>query len=319
MENILKPGEDPNDFGAGQEPQSAKPAAHAEAQAPKPEPTNGGVPAKTRTVAELLESAKVELDRQGLPMPRDAAGEYNIARVLYFGKAFPNWVKSTEQAFAVCQFLRGVGLQPMVGIQHTCEVNGRISLWGEGPMAAVMASGKLKAIEEYVINDKYERICVANKNLGDAMFAVVCRMERIDGRIVEHTFTKMDAASVEQGIPTIWKKWPRIMWKRKARAEVIKDLFADVIGGAGIAEYDMHRAPDLEAQLRPEGALTAKQKLEARYGEGLEVSAGSEANALPHMPARSAEDTDRSMPHQDVQGEPVGCVVQRNPDVPGAP
>lgn len=209
-------------------------------------PPNQAKEGETPSAASVpAQKAHVALNERGMPTPKDLDGMYRVIGTLFKGKAFPNWVKSPEQAFAVAQFLKNLGLEVMTGIQHVCEVNGRLCLWGEGPLAVVRASGKMKSIKEVFLDASYKEISLKNKNLDAEIFAAVCTMVRTDGERVERAFTVADAAKATQGVAAIWKGYKRIMFKRKARAECIKDLFGDVVLGAGIAEYDYETAPDM--------------------------------------------------------------------------
>lgn len=193
---------------------------------------------------EVKKLNPVGINERGIAAPIDLDSAFRMANALFKGSAFPKWVRSSEQALAVSLFLKNLGLEVMTGIQHVCEVNGRLTLWGEGPLAAVRASGKLNSIKEYFLTKDYKEICLKNKNLDAPLFAAVCVMTRIDGERVERSFTNKDEDKAEQGVAAIWSSYQRIMYKRKARAECIKDLFGDVVLGAGIAEYDFNGSPD---------------------------------------------------------------------------
>lgn len=219
------------------------------------------------TPATVKEKAVVVLNAQGVAMPADFDAAYRVADAMFRGGSFPKWVKTAIQALAVSQFCRSLNLDPMTGVQHVCEVNGRLSLWGEGPLAAVRASGKLKSIREVFLTKDYKEICLENKNLDAELFACVCQVERTDGSKVERSFTEKDAKTAIQGLPEVWKKYPRVMWKRKARAEALKDLFGDVLVGAGIAEWDATYAPDVQV----EGVLQNAAPLSSRLNERLAV------------------------------------------------
>ena len=194
---------------------------------------------------EVKEKAVVILNQQGIPMPADFDAAFRVADAMYRGGAFPKWVKSPIQALAISQFCRSLGLDPMTGVQHTCEINGRLATWGEGPLAAVRASKKLTMLKEIFITKDYQEICLGNKNLDAPLFAAVCQMQRSSGERIERYFTNEDEKKAMKGLPEVWRGYQRIMYKRKARAEAIKDLFGDVIAGARIAEYDDNQAPDM--------------------------------------------------------------------------
>lgn len=240
----------------------------------EPAPAAQVVPpaAQTNAVAPIIkEKAVVLLNEQGLPMPKDFDAAYRVADAMHKGGAFPKWVRNAMQALAVSQFCRSLKLDPMTGVQHVCEINGRLALWGEGPLAAVRSSGQLDSIKEVFLTKDYKEICLANKNLDAELFAVSCTIVRkhADGRLetVERAFTNKDEAKALKGLADVWKGYQRIMYKRKARAEAIKDLFGDVIAGARIAEYDDNFAPD---QAHPDGAgdgRTLAQRIEDRTSE----------------------------------------------------
>lgn len=269
---LLKPGEDPNHFeteevegGFVVKAEKMDAVGQAEAAFIPPNSTIVDVgpikvePTKEKPKEEKhVNNAVIQLNERGVANPHDIETGFRVAKALFQGKGFPNWVKSAEQAFAVSQFLRSLNLDVMTGIQHVCEVNGRLTLWGEGPLAAVRASNRLKSIKEIFLTKDYKEISLKNKNLDAELFAVVCTMVRDDGERVERAFTLADELKANQGIPAIWKGYKRIMYKRKARAECIKDLFGDVILGAGIAEYDFETAPDLNPTGEPQPSLAER-------------------------------------------------------------
>lgn len=225
------------------------PTQQASNEAEKPEAPPPPPPPKKEEPA--APKAKVALDERGVALPTDLDGAFRVVGVLFRGKAFPNWVRSPEQAYAISQFLRALGLDVMTGIQHVCEVNGRLSLWGEGPLAVVRASGKMSKWREFYIDKDYKEICVKNKNLDAEIFAAVCESTRTDtGEEKQSWFSKIDEATANKGLDAVWKGYKRIMYKRKARAEHCKDLYGDVINAAGIAEYDFEQAPDMPTEPR---------------------------------------------------------------------
>lgn len=253
MENgILKPGENPEVFERAEAMDVShvfdKP--HEDIVQPKEDKTDG------RQVATKI---RIELNKKGLPIPADIDAAYRVAEMAFKGGAFPKWVKSAIQACAISQFLRALNLEPMTGIQHVYEINGRLTLWGEGPLAAVRASGQMEWIRETFFDRDYNEISFTNKNLHVPLYGSVTIIKRKGAeKPVERWFTEDDENVVLKGIPAIWKSHKRIMYKRKARAEAIKDEFGDVLAGATIAEYDFNTAPDLDPSI---GEPTLAEKL----------------------------------------------------------
>lgn len=276
----LEPGEDPNDFRAGsqpsvmeaeivEEPKSAAPAvAKPEEKEAQPKPPPASRP-------------PVELDERGHGKIFDLESAFRLASALWKGKGFPEWVKTAEQALAVSMFLKNLGLEVMTGVQHVCEVKGRLTLWGEGPLAAVRASGKLKSIKEGFYTKDYEEICFKNRNLDAEMEFAYCITKRADNGAVKETwFSRKDQETATQGVDAIWRGYRRTMYKRKARAENLKDNFGDVLLGAGIAEYDYEQSPDMPVG-GEEGKAAPKSLAERMNQKHLEAPKG-EQETLPN-------------------------------------
>ena len=189
----------------------------------------------------------VQMDERGRTGAFDLEQAFRVASALFKGKGFPAWVRTAEQALAVSLYLKNLGLEVMTGIQHVCEVNGRLTLWGEGPLAAVRASGNLKSIREGFYDKEYVEISFKNKNLltAELAFAYCVTVRKDNGERKETWFSINDEKTANKGIDAIWRGYRRTMYKRKARAENLKDNFGDVLQGAGIMEYDEEAAPDM--------------------------------------------------------------------------
>lgn len=263
----LRPGEDPNDFNAGSPP----PVAPLESTTPKrgsrrpvrePEVVEVVNQATGETIAEIpvaepkkeepkaqvpaAPKPQVQLNERGQAQATNLDEMWRMVNVLFKGGGFPKWVRTSEQAMAIAIYLKNLNLEIMTGVQHVCEVNGRLTLWGEGPLAAVRASGKMKSIKEGFYTKDYEEICFKNKNLdADLHFAFCVTVRADNGERKETWFTVNDEKTANKGLKEVWTGYRRTMFKRKARAENLKDNFGDVLQGAGISEYDDESAPDM--------------------------------------------------------------------------
>lgn len=217
--------------------------------------TEAQVPATTTAAPR----PPVQMDERGRQGSFDLEQAFRLASALFKGKGFPSWVKSAEQALAVSLFLKNLGLEVMTGIQHVCEVNGRLTLWGEGPLAAVRASGNLKSIKEGFYDKDFVEISFKNKNLltAELAFAYCVTTRKDNGERKETWFSLNDEKTANKGIDAIWRGYRRTMYKRKARAENLKDNFGDVLQGAGISEYDNEAAPDMRIEGAPEKMETS--------------------------------------------------------------
>lgn len=280
MTSVLKPGDDPSNFSGDVKPkrESKKKPPIVVGTIIEPEIDSNQNSEQIIINDKILENVQPVLSNEELvgPIPKNPTttlpaskphvlmndrGQasttnldemFRLANALFKGKGFPGWVRSPEQALAVCIYLKNLGLEVMTGIQHVCEVNGRITMWGEGPLAAVRASGKLKSIKEGFYTAEYKEICFKNRNLDEPVHFAYCVTVRADnGERKETWFSEKDASTATQGIKAIWTGYRRTMFKRKARAENLKDNFGDILQGAGIQEYDNESAPDMPALPAP--------------------------------------------------------------------
>lgn len=124
-----------------------------------------------------------------------------------------------------------LGLKPMQALQSIAVVNGFPSLWGDGALAIVMASGQLEEIEELSPEE------TIRENTGR------CIVKRKGMRSITRTFTKMQAQQAglwdkrgRDGQPTPWITYPGRMLQMRARALALRDLFPDILRGFHIGE-----------------------------------------------------------------------------------
>lgn len=114
-----------------------------------------------------------------------------------------------------------VGMTPFVALQSFANINGNPSLWGDGMLGLVEASGLLEDMEE--TDDGKE---------------ATCRVVR-KGRPtpVVNTFSMEDAKVAGLlGKQGPWQTAPKRMRKLRARAFSLRDAFADVLKGIKSAE-----------------------------------------------------------------------------------
>lgn len=118
-----------------------------------------------------------------------------------------------------------VGFTPMAALQSIAVINGMPTIWGDGALALVKASGLLVDMAETIEGD------------GDKMRAV-CRLVRKDQPSpIERTFSWQDAKSANlTGKQGPWQAYPKRMLQMRARSWALRDGFADVLKGLGVAE-----------------------------------------------------------------------------------
>ncbi len=114
-----------------------------------------------------------------------------------------------------------VGLTPFAALQSIAVIGNNPSLWGDGALALVQASGLLDDMEET-----------------DDGNAATCRLNR-KGREtpIIRRFSMEDAKKAAlSGKTGPWSQYPARMRQMRARAFALRDGFADVLKGLHIAE-----------------------------------------------------------------------------------
>ena len=188
-----------------------------------------------------------------------------------------------------------VGLTPMAALQSIAVINGRPSVWGDGALAMVRASGLLDDIEETYEGGDLWLEPPTFDNFGkktspgkpNPEFTAVCITTRKGAkRPVRFEFSVMDAM-----IAGLWNKegpWqtnPKRMLKMRARGFNLRDEFTDVMRGLVLAE---------EAQ---------------DYGDLRDITPGAETP--PESPPDDNDKPKRGRPRKDAApAAPIGNQYQ---------
>ena len=114
-----------------------------------------------------------------------------------------------------------VGLKPLQALQNIAVINGRPSLWGDSVIALVRAS----PLCEYVVEEDDGQVAT-------------CRTKRrgAPGEQVERFGMEDAKAAGLLGKQGPWTQYPKRMRKMRARAFLLRDVYADVLRGLPIAE-----------------------------------------------------------------------------------
>ncbi|MFO1151176.1 MAG: hypothetical protein U1E62_22595 [Alsobacter sp.] len=144
----------------------------------------------------------------------------------------------TTPAACVVVILHGleVGLTPLMALQRIALLEGRPTIWGDGALALVRASGLCRSIVETVEGDRPEN------------WIASCTVWRKgEGEPVSRSFGVPDARRASLwGRPGPWTSYPRRMLQMRARAFALRDVFPDVLGGLYLRE-EFEDAPASEA------------------------------------------------------------------------
>lgn len=156
-----------------------------------------------------------------------------------------------------------IGLKPLQAMQNLAVINGRPSLWGDAVIALVRAS----PLCEYVIEE-------------DDGKTATCRTKRRGAPSEQvQTFSVEDAQKAGLlGKSGPWTQYPARMRKMRARAFLLRDVYADVLRGLPIAEELMD------------------MPTERHMGPVDEVRPAATEQARPELPPYPAADFDKNLP-----------------------
>jgi hypothetical protein len=160
-------------------------------------------------------------------VPQTFDDVWRLANVISKSGMAPKDLKSPEAVSIAIMHGLEVGLPPMMALQSIAVINGRPTLWGDGALGLVRATGELEEFEEGVDGG------------GDKMTGY-CRIKRKGQKTITHEFTVEDAKKAglwnKEGP---WRTYPRRMIVMRPRSWCLRDAFADVLKGLRIAEEVM--------------------------------------------------------------------------------
>lgn len=186
-----------------------------------------------------------KINDRGLINPEDTRQLFAFADAIHKAGFAPKAYDTPSKILIGMQYARELGLEPVSGLRNIAVVNGSPTIFGELPLKLAYQTKELEKIEEFVIDENYEKICVENKNLKAKPWAGVCLLKRKNFAVVEGTFTMDEAEAAKLlGKSGPWQTYPKVMLMRRARANALKIAFPDAIGGASIAEQDWNTIPD---------------------------------------------------------------------------
>lgn len=128
-----------------------------------------------------------------------------------------------------------LGLSPLASLQSVAVVNGRPTLWGDAPIAQVLAHPSLVRIDEQATGtiaggDRTWHYQVTRKMASGEPLVV-----RRSYGIEDAKLAKLWGRTGREGQPTPWVTNPDRMLYNRARAFALRDAFADVLRGVQLA------------------------------------------------------------------------------------
>lgn len=169
-------------------------------------------------------------------VPQSMDEAYRLGKAVCLAGMAPKGMDTPEKCMiAIMQGLE-VGMTPMQSLQRIAVVNGRPTIWGDGAMALVRASGICEYVRESMRGEGDKRVagCVVKR--------------RGEPEEVTRTFGVEDAKRAGLwGKAGPWQQYPDRMLAMRARAFALRDVFADVLGGMYLKE-EMDDRGDVQPQ-----------------------------------------------------------------------
>ena len=185
-----------------------------------------------------------------LPAPKSADEAFALAEMLAKSELLPKDFRGKPANVVIgMMWSHNLGIPFLQGMQYIAVVNGRPSMYGDGALAVVMASGLVDDFNEQVVENPQDHKLIA-----------VCTVKRkgVPSPFVRK-FSQVDAEIAmlwnKQGP---WKQYPKRMLQMRARAYALRDAFPDVLSGMSIAEEQQDIADSAASQMVHSAAPAAE-------------------------------------------------------------
>ena len=167
-------------------------------------------------------------------VPQTIEGLWKFAVMVHKTGMAGKSLNTPEKVMVAMAWGMELGLRPLASIRNISVINGRPAVWGDAVMAMLHASGLCKTFKEEPL------ICTdgsVKHKLPSGLYGYRCTSTRSNGLTITHQFTLEDAARA--GLTTKtgpWQTYPQRMLQMRPRSWVLRDLYADVLGGLILAE-----------------------------------------------------------------------------------
>lgn len=213
----------------------------------------------------------MQIGEQGLQL-RDLNEAYRFASIVWEAQMAPKSLDSPAKILIAMQMGLELGMTPMAAIQNIAVINGRPSLWGDGMLGVVRASGLFdeEAFKEWWDYDPSGKPLEAH-----------CTVRRKpNGNPITQSFSWQEAVSAKlNDKDSPWRTYPKRMMMMRARGFALRDAFADVLRGMPIAE-ELQGEP-AEKNVTPPAKPTNLEELTEQLTSPAEPVAAAAEEAKP--------------------------------------
>lgn len=185
-------------------------------------------------MANEVTTIRPQMMAGGRPMPiipQSLEDCYRLASAVIKAKMTPRGIDTPEQATIIIMRGLEVGLTPFQALDKIALVNGRPTIWGDGALGLVLASGLCEDLTEHI------------EGQGDGRVAVCRTWRKGREKPITGKFSVSDAkAAGLWGKQGPWQQYQERMLQMRARAYALRDGYADVLGGLYMREeFDLNR------------------------------------------------------------------------------
>jgi hypothetical protein len=166
---------------------------------------------------------QMQVGRTGL-MLNSFQDMWSLAQCVHRAGMAPKSMTKPEQVLVALQWGAELGVGPMQALSGIAVINGRPAIWGDLGLAMVRRSGKCESVREWVEGE------------GENMVAYCEAKRKPDGEICKRSFSYVDAKVAGLLSKDTYRNYLRRMLQMRARSFCLRDLFADLLVGLGIAE-----------------------------------------------------------------------------------
>ncbi len=165
-------------------------------------------------------------------VPQTMDETFRLSRAICMAGMAPKGLDSPEKCMIAIMHGLEIGLTPMAALQRIAVVNGRPTIWGDGAIGLVRASGLCEFVAERI------------DGTGDQRRAICETKRKGEPSAVVRTFSVDDAKKAGLwGKSGPWTQYPERMLQMRARAFCLRDVYADVLGGLYLREEMDDNAP----------------------------------------------------------------------------
>lgn len=223
------------------------------------------------TENKLATRTPIGLDDRGMVQLHDLGQRRTYLSQMLQSSMLPSQFKTIQQVEMAWDLLTSMGLPPLPYLPLVVIVNNRLTVMSDALMAACERTGDLEWVQTVYLDAKNEEMSKANAATFEAFCAVVTAKRKGRPEVWDKfTMKQAEAAGLLRN-PT-WKAYSSDMLMHRARSRVLRQLFADSIGGVRVKELDEYMPVTDQAGV-PIVTEDGQQVMRRRGGQAADLNA----------------------------------------------